>query len=674
MYRLFLLFSLTVCAKVPIDTRGVDTPRGWTVDKSSGDVTASKAFDEGKTLKVDSFDSEEGITTKAVMSASDAVENIKTNIEKFNKLVAINTALRNALKERQDKTCFIAKPLKQLEVRVHTRLSPLRAYEPPDDNKWPRITVDLGDGAGAFFGDDQGVKVIDGGVIVFSREFLPDPDKKNKKKEEEKYNYTSNHLQKIEVKLTDTDRGWVFVEFEEKFGRKLCEKRGVFNLGCKGKFRKGKKYHDEGNKVLIEKVEVLVKLVGDNNDRFYKIFDEEPKIELSSTVLHYSFTGFRQNSHWALHAYSSKCDGWSGDHDGSAFAKEVWGNIQKGIPITNDLFAANFSCVDQKLFPNLITPQNPSPDITIGEDREKWLTNNQPFAPPADSTDKEDCQPVTAESIADDASKTAVHPDCRLSIPDDLDDRSEENLDLLRNELQKHVSNGEESNAGMKEEFDDLSRSGCFYDKKLTDGIAVEIEGQYLFDVAGKYMTKGKFKEKFTEATITSKTVPLYINLGLDNRSYPLGSWSSSQDDGVIKFDDQQIDPNYTENFKVRDISFVDFNRGGNPEQLIDHVPIETGEWMNSCWTSFFCTQQDGNAVEIDVESGIVNIQRIALYLGGSDKPFYERKADNQQVNKETGVKGGLFTLNSVVNSWTDYNIKNNQAWNARRGDGCSDN
>ena len=437
-------------------------------------------------------------------------------------------------------------------------------------------------------------------------------------------------------------------------------------MSCKGKYRRANRYYEEGNKVLIEKVEVFVKLVGDDNDRFYKIFDEEPKIELSSTVLHYSFDSFRQNLHWALHAYSSKCDGWSGDHDNSKFAKEVWEKIEEGNKrITNDLFSANFSCVDQRLFPSSVTPEKPSPDITTREDRDTWLNNNKPFAPPAS---KEECQPVTAESIADNASGTTVDPKCRLFIPDDLDDRSEENLEVLRDQMQRYVSAGEESNAGMKEEFDDLSNSGCFYDKELTDGITVEIEGQYLLDVAGKYMTEEKFKISKEGPPIDK--VPIYINLGLDNRSYPLMRDFFEKNDGSVV--ERTIDLEYTKNFKVRDIAFVHLSRGGNSKQLAKYLPIEVKEWKESCWLVFSCSKK-GNAKEIYVESGIVNIQRIALFLDEDEEPFYELEAGNQQENEETGVKGGLFTLNTIVNSWTDYNIKDNLAWKERRGNGCSE-
>ena len=675
MYRWFLVFIVCVnCAKVSIDTRGVDTPRGWTVDKSSGDVTAAKAFDQGKTLDVDSFNSEEGITTKAVMSASDSIENIKANVEKFNKLVSINVALRNALKERQDKTCFVTKPLKELEVHVHTRLSPLRAYEPLDDKKWPKITVDLDDESNGF----KHAKVIDGGVIVFSREYQPDPEKKDKKNIEERYSQTINHLQKIEVKLDDddTDRGWVFAEFKEEFGRKHCESR--FLGSCEGSYSKGKIYFEEGNKVLIDKVEVRVKLVGDTNNRFYKIFaDDQQTIELSSAVRHYNFDGFRQNPHWVLHAYSSKCDGWSGDHDGSEFAREVWQKIQDGDRVTNDFFATNFSCVEQRLLPNLVTPQNPSPDITKEEDRDPWLTNNKPFAP---ADDKEECQPVTAESIAENASGVAVDPKCRLPIPDDLDDRSKENLELLRDIMQKYVSAGEESNAGMKQDFDDLSKSGCFYDKKLTDGIKVEIEGQYLLDVAGQYMTDVKFTAKGQELAATHQGsfmppsindgVPLYINLGLDKRSYPLiPQFFASGDDSIYISGKKIIDPDYTKNFTVRDISFVHLNRGGDYR---NEKATISKEYEKSSWHGFANPQED-TAMTIDIEYGIVNIQKIALFLGDDKKPFYKREAGNKAENSN-GVKGGLFTLNSIVNSWTDYNIKNNLAWNEKRsGDGCSD-
>lgn len=671
MYRWLLFLGLTVCAKVPIDTRGVDTPRGWTVDKSSEDVTATKAFDEGKTLKVDSFDSEEGITTEAIMSASDSIENIKANVEKFNKLVAINVAMRNALKERQDKTCFITKRLKQLEIHVHTRLSPLRVYTPPDDEKWPKITVDLGD-EGEKFPD---AKVIDSGTVIFSREFLP--DKKIKKKKEQ-YGYTIKHFQKIEVKLADRQE-WVFVEFEEKFGRKQCRDRGFFNLSCKGKFYQGKKYYEEANKVIIDKVEVFVKLVDDDNDNLYKIFsDDQQKITLGSAIRRYNFDGFRQNPYWVLHAYSSKCDGWQDNHDGSKFAQEVWKLIENGQTITNDLFEANFSCVEQKLFPNLLTPTNPSPDITKPEAKMVWLDNNKPFSP---SSDEEDCQPLTAESIAEKASNSAVHPRCQFPLSDlgNLDDLSEEELNELRNEIQRVVNAGEESNSGMKEEFDDLSKSGCFYDQELTDGITVEIEGQYLLDVAGQYMTNTKFIAKgkklaethggdFTPPNIIDDGgVTLYINLGLDERSYPLIPQFFSDDDDGSYTSEIVIEPDYTKNFKVSDIAFVHLSRGGayrNKKAKINR------QYEKSSWHGF-ATPQIDTAMTIDVELGIVNIQKIALYLG--EKLFYEREAGDKSANPETEVKGGLFTLNSVVNSWTDYNIKENSAWQEKRRDGCSD-
>ena len=667
MHHWLLLFlGLTVCAKVAIDTRGVDTPRGWRVDKSSGDVTASKAFDEGKTLQVDSFDSEEGITTKAVMSASDSIENIKTNTEKFNKLVAINVALRNALRERQDKTSFIRKHIKQLEVHVHTRISPLRAYEPPNDSRmWPKITVDLGDD-NVF----EEAKVIDGGVIVFRRTNTFDDDKPD----EQLSKHSIAGIQRIVIELTDSQR--FLGEFKESVGRKHCTTRGFLWLACRGSFRKEDTYYQEANKVIIDKVEMLVRV--DDSDKDYKIFSAEPKVELSSAILQHEFVGFKQNPHWILHAYSSKDEGWQGDHDGSELSKKIWQRIESGEKISADVFREVIQCANQELSPILVTPQNPSLPFIEGT---KWV-KDKTFTP---SKDADKCRPITAQSVADNASIAGIDETCLFKDSYNLDDLSEEELEEKREQLQGMVDKGEESNRGMKEDLDDLSKTGCFYDRKLKNGITVEIKGQYLVYAFGEYLTKEEFEKKYNTQLPPPET-PLYINLGLDERSYPLTK-NLYDNNGEINIAEALIDPDYTKNFSVRNIEFVHLSRGGNPEEMLEivslkrdarHTPNCFGGWniVETLWNigssllSDKCKQKSTQQ-KITVEYGIISIQNIALYHGDSGgKKFYQRTTNN--IRKTNGIKSGLFILNSAVNSWGDYNIKNNPTWNERRKNACS--
>lgn len=675
LYRWLLFLSLTVCAKVSIDTRKIDTPRGWAIDKSS-------SFDQGKTLRVDSFDSEQGITTQILMKPSDIVENIKGNNEKLKRLIEINVALRNALKEREDRTSFIRNYIKQLEVRVHTKLSPLRAYIPSDNSSWPRIEVDLGDEVEGF----PKAQVIDGGIVVFRRVYKPDLNEKDKDKQ---FIYTINSIQKLTVRLTGEDQGYlpIFAEFKDDRGHKICrERHSVFRWwSCKEYYDLKDSYNEEANKVFIDKVEILVKI--DDSNKEYKVFSDNSKIELRSFLHEHTFTGLKQNPHWILHAYSSKEDGWQGDHDGSEFAKKVWERIENNDKIASDIFWEVFSCTNQGLLPIKLTPQIPSPEPNDGE---KWAKKNAPFTP---NKDGDECEPITSESIASTA--PSVHDSCLehiKAIPDDLANRSKEELEEIRVAFQNIVNKGEQSNQTLKEELDDLIKTGCLYDEPLTDGVDVDIEGQLLISAAGRYMTSNAFKKMYPVEfgkLPTEPQMPLYINLGLDKRSYLLVKSFYAGGDGLVQKNKINIDPIYTQNFTMRDITFVHFSLGGNPQDRIQPATVKK-EYQAS--TSFFKkllswtfaptvlvpayiiatspTQQSIEVKTFNIEY-VINIQKITLYK--DDKPFYEYEMAAKLPDKDTGVISSLFTLNTVTDSWTDYNIKENLAWKTRRDDSCSD-
>lgn len=666
--RLTLLMLICACA-APVTSRDDRrVPRGWTLDTSKHDLSAisiseQKAFGEGKVVLTDNF-SADNLTTEAVLGSTDGKKQIKHLIEEHNKLLCINQALEDAIKELEDKSCFrTLRAVERLEVHVSTSIGALRK-----EYKWPEFKVELG-------GDDEAdfAPALDGGTVIFRKKFTLE------KKDGKIQNYYNmkNLLGGIqfELKSEKNQFGYIndYVIFAESFGGEFCtERRGIGGLGgCKKRATMKTRISIETNRLHIDRVEIYLYFADD--DRPYKVYAsnssaQEPLTILDNVVSSYSVAGFKNNPHWLLHFHSAKCDGWQEDHDDSVFGKYIWNNyIKKNNHGSIDIFASPLHCVGTSTVPVYVEPAIPK----IDKDIDTWVNDNEDkFKPRADNS-KTECQPRTAAVIREEAidqKKCGKEPEDPIEVPADLDTWKPSHLSKNVSYLEKRNKNFKISNEGLSDNINTKTGSSCFYKKPLLGGIKVKITGQILVNVGGKLMTRRKAEHCIFNNTSLSEVKDgnqVYINLGLNAQSYQIMTDNSgSEQNGRFNIDDGLISDTYTKNFAMRDISFVHLEKTAS-EKFFTYEDIAT-----TTYDQFWGEDQPVSAVSVAVEQGIVAISSIELNF--NDDVIYSLGSPTKSLEEDGGTDidcskndsdPALFVLTNSSNVWVDYNVQANDKW-----------
>ena len=200
------------------------------------------------------------------------------------------------------------------------------------------------------------------------------------------------------------------------------------------------------------------------------------------------------------------------------------------------------------------------------EDRNDWLVENKDKFKPHSNSSKSECQPRTAKIIKNEAlqaNKCGKDAPAPLAEPADLDKWSEERL-VNGMKYMQDVNNTkyEGSNESYITRLNLETGVGCFYEKKLLEGLKVKVHGQALVRVAGRLMTKREAGACVFDQVNTNLAPPddniLFINLGLHAQSYPLIlTPSGSGQDGTFREEELVIEPSYTEKFALRDLMYM---------------------------------------------------------------------------------------------------------------------
>ncbi len=690
--HLILLLLLAACA-APVarrDERRV--PRGWTLDTSEQDIRAvnvreQKAFGEGKVIRADDF-SAESLTTEATLSSADGKKQIEHLSQEFNKLLCINQALKEAIEVLEDQRCFATlKAVEELEVHVSTSVSAMRKAD-----KWPEFKVELG---GSDDGEFAWASALDGGTVVFRKMF---PVKKKDGKVHDYYNM-EEILQGIKLVLNSEDRtNYIndYVEFKESFGGTFCaERRWGSVFGCKkGKTLTMKKnFSVETNRLHIDRVEIYMYFADD--DRPYKVFAShssrrEPLVILDNIVRSYSVAGFKNNPHWLLHYYSAACDMWQKDHDGSEFGQYIWNKyIKQKNNSSINIYASPLRCAGVGAVPAEVAPEIPeinTSDKSLDlDDINQWLNDNKDRFKPHVNSSKAACQPRTAAVIMTEAieqKKCGKEPQPPLAVPEDLDSWSATRLSRGATYLEGKNNDYKISNEGLVTDINNITGSGCFYEKKLLGGIKVKISGQMLVNVGGKLMTRRQANECIFKSTTDGLAVEdgnyVYINLGFNTQSYPIITHNSGvQEDGRFAIDAGLILDTYTKNFNLQDIRFVHLEKTAH-EMFFTHEDLDSAT-HDRIWSPPWGGRVDPTVTtaSVLVEQGIVALSSIELIFDGD--VIYQRgsppppRAEGEEAGEidcnedKAEVLDALFVLTSSSNVWMDYNVHGNDAWDKYR-------
>ena len=668
-----LLLLLCTCA-APVSRREERrVPRGWTLDTSKQDLAAvnireQKAFGEGKIIHADDFGAE-SLTTEATLSSTDGKAQLRHLIEERNKLVCINKALEDAVKEHEDRSCFATlRDIQMLEVHVETSISALRK-----EDKWPQFKVLLG---GKDSEEFAWAHALDRGTVVFRKRFTVKQDGKDMLS----YNM-KEAIREITFELNTVDRinnGYVndYVTFKDSFGSSICLERHLWgNWGTCKRGRETQLKNDiniETNRLHIDRVEIYISFADD--DRAYKVFAsrssaQEPLVILDNIVRQYSIAGFDNNPYWLLHYHSARCEPWQEDHDGSEFGEHIFNEyIKKKNNSSINIYDTPLHCTGVFTVPVYDTPDIPDLDIN---DIKEWLNNNEASFKPHANNDEAECQPRTAAIVIKEASeqnKCGKEPGPPLEIPTDLDTWSAARLSRKVTDRNSKNNTIENSNVKHVTNLNKITGSGCFYEKQLLGGMAVSITGQVLVNAGGKLMTRAKANACIGGVGEPSDDNNVYINLGLNKLSYPLiTNNSGTGNDARIKLE-AVIDAAYTENFALRDIKFVHFEKTASAA-FSSYQVVSTVKQVNKGVDKVM----DG--VSILVEQGIIAISSITisfdgavLYQRGSSPSSAEEEGETEEIDcNKNDVLGAEFVLSSSNNVWVDYNVHGNEKWEEYR-------
>lgn len=696
--HIVLLALICACA-VPIDNRGQRVPRGWTLDTSKQEIGAinvreQKAFGESKIIRADDF-SAESLTTEATLSPADSKEQLKHLIEKYNKLLCANNALKETKLKFEDERCFrTLRAVEQLEVHVSTSVSALR-----NESKWPEFTVELGGMDEGFYRGEEPIyaHALDGGTVVFRKMF---PIEKVGDKIEDYYNMVELISEiKLILKTTENDSDETndetskyvpindYVVVEESFGPEICiERKWIeLKLNCIDSSKKQQQtdYTIETNRLHIDRVEIYLYFA--NDDRPYKVFAshssaQEPLAILDNIVRDYSIVGFENNPHWLLHYHSAKCDAWQGDHDGSEFGDYIWDyidNPKKQALI--DIYSSPLRCTGTITVPIYAEPEIPKLNGNDDDAIEAWLKDNKASFKPHANNNKSECQPRTAAVIKKEAmeqNKCGKEPAKPMPVFKDLDTWSAARLSNAVRKTQDAIRDGNEglepSNETYITEINRLTGSGCFYEKQLLGGIEFAIAGQMLLNVNGMLMTRHMAEEKiFNDKPLELPDIidknHVYINLGFNAQSYPVNvSINSRTGESHVK---EIINEDYTRNFALRDIGFVHLEKTAH-EDFFSYATISK-VIHDKFWSPWGGWREDKAVptASATIEQGIIAIHGIELKF--NDDVIYSLGSVSDSTSagtaNENGVFPAKFMLTSSNNVWIDYNLRGNEAWTKYR-------
>ena len=674
-----LVLLLCTCAAPIARQDGRRVPRGWTLDASKQELAAvnireQQAFGEGKIIRADDFDAD-SLTNEAPLTQTAGKAQLKSLIKTYNQLLCINTALEETVKEHQAKRCFATdRDIKELQVHVATSVSALRK-----EGQWPEFKVALG-------GKDAGVfawaHALDGGTVMFRKMFPV----KQEGKDIQGYNM-KEAIREITLELRTDERinehGYIndYVLFKDSFGSEFCvEERWRWLGGCRKETTMQEQVIIETNRLHIDRVEIYLYFADD--DRPYKVYAsrpsaQEPLVILDNIAQQYSVAGFKNNPHWLLHFYSSRCEAWQEDHDGTKFGEYIWDNYIKQDADPIDIYQTPLHCAGAATVPVYDEPV--IPEIKDTDELDGWLAANADNFKPHDNNNQSECQPRTAAIIKQEAldqGKCGKNPETPLAEPLDLDTWSAARLSQAVIDQENSNNPLEISNEKFATDLDKITGSGCFYAQPLPGGIQVKITGQRLVNVGGKLMTRQRANTCiFTEIGgigMPSNKNNVYINLGLNATSYPIIVNNSGKEaDGRFSFEGDEavvIKEAYTKNFALRDIQFVHLEKTARAE-FLSYKSVSTVTHKQ------FLPWQDERsvgAVSRLVEQGIVAISSIALKFDGN--VIYQRGSSPPVEDSDTNIDcykndvlDALFVLNNSNNVWVDYNMHGNDAWVAYR-------
>ena len=681
MRAIIFLFALA-CASENYQ-KGVRTPKGWTLDRNAQHADplccpqSAAETQQFKILQSEYLEEGNDGTTETVLAPEDNLDAITQLVEKMNTDIAVNKKFWLSLLEAEDNSCFSRREFRELKVRVQTKISPYR-----NTDSTPEISFDMGiEGIkGKTEILPQDANVVDGGATVFKYEFS-------------KFRTVSmDDIQKIHVTLvresddSETDDKYYF-ETEEKFGDGICTDNNWYRLGfCAKKEEQDAIYFHEADLVTIEKIDMFAKYPFD--PKSYHIYSslsspQKPLITLNGTIREYSVFSFRNNPFWALHYYSAKCDTWDEPYnDGSVFAADIKKDFIDTLqPIGSDAMRKAQVCEDKKMMDVYALP----PYLILTHPQKKsnkdiWV-NDAGMSSPTRAAGNI-CNPLTIEDLTKEVTSgdmQAFLGDEYLNKYDTSKKRSPELLQEQRDYLEKAAARLEGSNIGLKTDWNKKMQLGCFYDKKLTEGIHMEVHGQVLQEFGHLLMTEEAFLEVETKMGFNSpnppegndKVLQMHISFGFSDKPFlafnPVGNDTDANTYHFVKY--IYVPPEYTKNFKLRDMTYVHVSR--NYEDAF-FQQVEGGEITKVSGFTFAGIESKTklNTRSTSIEYNALNITYLKLWLGKKEdkKIIYEVGTENiDSIPNKLGVFNGLFVLNNTVRSWTDYGLKDNKSWDEFR-------
>ena len=664
--RAVLIIILASCS--PNTGDGIRTPENWTLDKNSmyrdlSDGLLSKyekhAFE---VIQEEYLNANADGIEEEVVEAADNIEAIVDMIERYHENIAINKKLWQAIIDYEDSTCFKRRGLERLEVHLRARIGFQRKA-----NASPKVKLE------EFISLPDGVyhptaTIIDGGTTVFV------------------YNFKKPHVTTIDSIENITLFKESLPEYYEskfKYGRGYCTKRALWGtLWCTKKDAvQHDTYHHEGDTIVVDGIDIYAKYP--NDKRKYLVYSSlpteqhQPLAVLSGVTPRYSVPSFRNNPHWVMHFFSSKCDGWgTADHDDSDFGREIWNDYaSKGKPIGSNVLRKKFSCKDRSLTGIGIPP----PDVinTYDENSDKLPDNvwHDDSSTELEANTEHTCQPIAVEQLMKQARKEV---DTEMIDFDTSAEWAPEVLQEKRDILEGELDNLSNSSTGLQADYNKHHRMGCFYDRELPDGIKIKITGQVLNSIGGALFSEKEAKKELDiNALPDVEDMPqLFIGFGYSEDLAYIGDVSPADgnDNGIYAITGQAA-PGFTKNFTMRDMTYVHLARNFS-EKFFQTLEGEI-RFRNDFWGK----GQDVKTENIKIEQNILSVTSIELSIGEEGNPsnpkqvIYKLKSidldeSNQPVDAEYnkyGVLPSLFVLNNTSSAWTDFGLKGNSTWDEYR-------
>ncbi|MDE3269887.1 MAG: hypothetical protein OYH77_06350 [Pseudomonadota bacterium] len=657
--RVALTIVLLSCS--PSTEDSVRVPENWTLDKNAmhtdlrdGLLSESEkhAFE---LIAAEYRNSDADGIEEGVVAPADNLEAIAEILDSYHEAIAINKTLWQALLDYEDSTCFQRRKLKRLEVHLRARAGFQRQAQ-----DFPEVELKLG----LANQKDQTAEIIDGGATVYASDFA-----------EPRLN-SMGDIAQITFKRLNAS---TYDEVDYPYGQGYCTERALWGTGwCKKDHTVYDEdtYYIEGQTVIIDGVDIYAQYP--NDSRKYLIYSslpaENPLATLSGITPIYSVPSFRNNPHWVLHYHSANCDGWSNaNHDGSDFGREIWDKYaSKGKPIGSNAERKIIACKDKRI--TGITVMPPELVETVDELADKLPANVWDKSLPELRTDsRHTCDPIDVNDLIKEAKEkvdTLVLDADRLKFDFSADYEPEvlqEKRTYLAQQLDTFISN-----SSAIDNYNANFQIGCFYDRELVDGINVEVDGQVLVGIAGRFYSEKEARGQVSDnLDDTSKidTSQLFIGFGYADALAYLGDVEGEGDD--VKDDGTftqtfTVDPKFTKNFSLRDLTYVHLARN-----FADNF-FQTLTSQTIFRDDFWGQGKDININNLQIERRVLSIRRLQLSIGkegDSNNPkqvIYKQQAAGDEPN-DYGVLPSLFILTNTSSAFTDFGLKGNKRWREYR-------